>query len=51
MKGASCILCHTKQKDWTCAEKASEAVAEAKRIYNMLADEDGYVKYTAGDFA
>ena len=57
MKGASCILCHTKQRDWTCAERAKEGfpithtVAEAKRIYNMLADEEGTVKRSTGDFA
>ena len=56
MKGAHCILCETKQNDWTSAEKATEGfpitctVAEAKLIYGMLADEDGYVKCTAGDF-
>ena len=28
----------------------THTVAEAKCIYNMLADEDGYTKHTAGDF-
>ena len=44
MKGARCILCETKQNDWTSAEKVAEGfpitrtVAEAKLIYGMLAD-------------
>ena len=56
MKGASCILCETKQKDWTSAEKVNEGfsitrtVAEAKLIYQALSDEDGNVKRVAGDF-
>ena len=56
MKGACCILCETIQKDWTSAEKVNKGfsitrtVAEAKLIYQTLADEDGNVKRVAGDF-
>ena len=56
MKGARCILCETKQKDWTNSEKVNNGfhitrtAAEAKQIYQTLADEDGNVKRVAGDF-
>ena len=47
MKGADCILCHSKQKDWTSLEKVEEgfqithSAHEALEIFNALAGKEG----------
>ena len=56
LKGANCILCHSKRSDWTCEEKVCEGfaimhtAADAMKIYIELSDEEGNVKRTSGDF-
>ena len=56
LKGAKCILCHTKQADWTCTEKVhngfpiTHTVEETMQIYTELSDENGIVKRSPGDF-
>ena len=56
LKGAQCILCHTKQTDWTSTEKVlngfpiTHTAEEAMRIYTELSNEDGIVQRTPGDF-
>ena len=56
MKGAKCILCHTKQADWTCTENVhngfpiTHTVEETMQIYTELSDENGIVKRSRGDF-
>ena len=56
LKSAKCILCHTKQTDWTSTEKflngfpITHTAEEVVRIYTELSNEDGIVQRTPGDF-
>ena len=54
--GADCILCKTKQADWTKREKILEgfpinrSAENTLQLYNQLVEEDGTIKTQSGDF-
>ena len=51
---AKCILCHTKQTDWTCTENVlngfpiTHTAEEAMQIFTELSNEDGIVQRSPG---
>ena len=54
--GADCILCKTKQADWTNREKVLEgfpinrSAKDTLKLYNELVEEDGTIKTKKDDF-
>ena len=56
MGGADCILCKTRQDDWTNREKVVQGfpinrlAEDTLTLYKTLVDEDGVVKAKGGDF-
>ena len=54
--GADCILCKSKQADWTNQEKILEgfpinrSAENTMKLYNELVEEDGKIKTRSGDF-
>ena len=54
--GADCILCKTKQRDWTTNTKVTEgfpinrSAVNTLKLYKELIDENGEIKTKSGDF-
>ena len=56
--GADCLLCKTKQNDWTDASMISDettfqinrSAADTRAIFNSVIDEEGNIKVKAKDF-
>ena len=56
LKGAGCILCDMRTKDWTMIKRVKEGFTinrsyeESMRIYHELVDEDGNIPRSSNDF-
>lgn len=54
--GADCILCKTRQEDWTNKDKIAagfpinRSAEDTLTLYNELVDEDGHIATKSGDF-
>lgn len=54
--GADCILCKSKQKDWTNPDKVRQgfpinrSAADTEALYHRLVEEDGEIPRSANDF-